>query len=121
MSARITASLFGAALALVAAAVASSLYTSQAAFAQTPQNPEACARLRGELNDMTVRLMRNGHTFAEAQDATMRELEMRRLTGDPCFMPPPPPPPRPAVPLPNDLDRWIPPSPPPLKGLPQLR
>jgi hypothetical protein len=61
-----------------------------AAFAQTPQNPEACARLQADLSALVRNLMVNGQrTLPQAMEAARQVLEMRRMTGDPCYLPPP--------------------------------
>jgi hypothetical protein len=65
---------------------AACLCASQAAFAQTPQNPEACARLRADLGQYIRDLMVIGQTEErEAMYAAETMLEIRRMTGDPCF------------------------------------
>jgi hypothetical protein len=71
-------------LALIAGALC--LCASQAAFAQTPQNPEACAQLRADLGKYIRDLMVIGQTEErEAMYAAETMLEIRRMTGDPCF------------------------------------
>jgi hypothetical protein len=71
-------------VALVAGIVC--LCASQAAFAQTPQNPEACAQLRADLGNYIRYLMAIGQTEErDAMYAAETTLTIRRITGDPCF------------------------------------
>jgi hypothetical protein len=62
---------------------------SGSAVAQVPQNPEACALLRADLDEAYNRFITAGHSPAEAIALVERMLEMRRKTGDPCYWPPP--------------------------------
>jgi hypothetical protein len=64
------------------------------AVAQVPQNPEACALLRADLDGAYNRFITAGQSPDVAMALTERMLEMRRKTGDPCYWPPP----RPALP-----------------------
>jgi hypothetical protein len=64
------------------------LVVSGSVVAQVPQNPEACALLRADLDEAYNRFITAGHSPAEAIALVERMLEMRRKTGDPCFMPP---------------------------------
>jgi hypothetical protein len=58
------------------------------AVAQVPQNPQACALLRADLDAAYNRFITSGESPAAAIALAERMLEMRRKTGDPCFMPP---------------------------------
>jgi hypothetical protein len=62
---------------------------SGSAVAQVPQNPEACALLRADLDEAHNRFITAGHPPDVAMALTERMLEMRRKTGDPCYWPPP--------------------------------
>jgi hypothetical protein len=62
------------------------------AFAQIAQNPTACARLRSDMDIFVQDLVRRGMVPLNAALFAARQMvEIRRMTGDPCFMPPPPP------------------------------
>ena len=63
------------------------LVVSGSARGQVPQNPEACALLRADLDEAYNRFITSGYAPAEAMALMERKLEMRRKTGDPCFMP----------------------------------
>ena len=78
--------------------VALSFVVSGSAAAQVPQNPEACALLRVDLNEAYNRFITSGLSPDVAMALTERMLEMRRKTGDPCYWPPPRPPLPPAGP-----------------------
>jgi hypothetical protein len=67
---------------------------SDSAVAQVPQNAEACALLRADLDGAYNRFITAGEPPDVAMALTERMLEMRRKTGDPCYWPPP----RPALP-----------------------
>jgi len=71
---------------------------SGSAVAQVPQNPEACALLRADLDGAYNRFITAGHSPDVAMALTERMLELRGKTGDPCYWPPP----RPALPRPHD-------------------
>jgi hypothetical protein len=71
---------------------------SGSAVAQVPQNPQACALLRADLDGAYNRLITAGQSPDAAVALTERMLEMRRKTGDPCYWPPPGPPLPPAGP-----------------------
>jgi hypothetical protein len=62
---------------------------SGSAVAQVPQNPEACALLRADLDGAYNRFITAGESPDVAMALTERMLEMRRKTGDPCYWPPP--------------------------------
>jgi hypothetical protein len=68
------------------------------AVAQVPQNPEACALLRADLDEAYNRSITSGLSPDVAMALAERMLEMRRKTGDPCYWPPP----RPALPRAHD-------------------
>ena len=72
--------------------VALALVVSGSAGGQVPQNPQACALLRADLDEAYNRLITSGESPAAAIAHTERMLEMRRKTGDPCFWPPAVPP-----------------------------
>jgi len=72
--------------------VALLLVISGSAVAQVPQNPQACALLRADLDEAYNRFITAGHPPDVAIALAERVLEMRRKTGDPCFMPPAAPP-----------------------------
>jgi len=75
--------------------------SATAAFAQIAQNPTACARLRSEMELFVQNLVtRRMVPLNAALYAARQMVEIRRMTGDPCFLPPPPPPPPPPVPGP---------------------
>ncbi len=72
---------------------------AQNALAQIAQNPVACARLRSDMDTLVQDLMVRGRVpLNAALYAAMQMAEMRRMTGDPCYMPPPASPPPPAAP-----------------------
>ena len=58
------------------------------AVAQVPQNPQACALLRTDLEEAYNRFITSGESPAAAMALVERMLEMRRKTGDPCYWPP---------------------------------
>jgi hypothetical protein len=62
--------------------------TSGSAVAQVPQNPEACALLRADLDEAHNRFITSGLPPDVAMALTERMLEMRRKAGDPCYWPP---------------------------------
>jgi hypothetical protein len=66
--------------------IAASLFAAQTALAQTPQNPVACAQLRQALGKFIADSANNGKALApdEIRDA----IEIQRLTGHPCYLPP---------------------------------
>ncbi len=64
---------------------------SSSAVAQVPQNPEACALLRADLDEAYNRFITSGLPPDVAIALVERMLEMRRKTGDPCYWPPPAP------------------------------
>ena len=68
--------------------VASLFLMSGSAAAQVPQNPEACALLRADLDEAHNRFITSGLPPDVAMALTERMLEMRRKTGDPCYWPP---------------------------------
>jgi len=72
--------------------VALALVVSGSAGGQVPQNPQACALLRADLDEAYNRLITSGESPAAAIAHTERMLEMRRKTGDPCYWPPAAPP-----------------------------
>jgi hypothetical protein len=72
--------------------VALALAVSGPAVGQVPQNPQACALLRADLDEAYNRLITSGESPAAAIAHAERMLEMRRKTGDPCYWPPPAPP-----------------------------
>jgi hypothetical protein len=63
------------------------LVVSGSAVGQVPQNPQACALLRADLDAAYNRFITSGESPDAAIALTERMLEMRRKTGDPCFMP----------------------------------
>jgi len=71
--------------------VASLSLMAGSAVAQVPQNPEACALLRADLDEAYNRFITAGHSPDVAIALVERMLEMRRKTGDPCYWPPPRP------------------------------
>jgi hypothetical protein len=52
------------------------------------QNPEACARLGADLAKAFRDLITAENSPAEAVNLVNGMLEMRRMTGDPCYLPP---------------------------------
>jgi hypothetical protein len=64
---------------------------SGSAVGQVPQNPQACALLRADLEAAYNRFITSGESPATAIALVERMLEMRRKTGDPCYWPPPRP------------------------------
>jgi hypothetical protein len=72
--------------------VALVMLVSGSAVGQVPQNPQACALLRADLDEAYNRFITSGESPAAAIALAERMLEMRRKTGDPCFMPPAAPP-----------------------------
>ncbi len=71
--------------------VALALLASGSAVGQVPQNPQACALLRTDLEEAYNRFITSGESPAAAIALVERMLEMRRKTGDPCYWPPAPP------------------------------
>jgi len=67
--------------------VASLSLMSGWAVAQVPQNPEACALLRADLDEAYNRFITADHSPDVAIALVERMLEMRRKTGDPCYWP----------------------------------
>jgi len=63
---------------------------SGSAVAQVPQNPEACALLRADLDEAYNRFITSGLSPDVAMALKERMLDMRRKTGDPCYGPPRP-------------------------------
>jgi hypothetical protein len=64
------------------------LVVSGSAVGQVPQNPQACALLRADLEEAYNRFITSGESPAAAIALVERMLEMRRKTGDPCYWPP---------------------------------
>jgi hypothetical protein len=62
------------------------LVVSGSAVGQVPQTPQACALLRADLDEAYNRFITSGESPAAAIALAERMLEMRRKTGDPCFM-----------------------------------
>jgi hypothetical protein len=70
--------------------VALALVASGSAVGQVPQNAQACALLRTDLEEAYNRFITSGESPAAAITLVERMLEMRRKTGDPCYWPPAP-------------------------------
>jgi hypothetical protein len=70
--------------------VALALVASGSAVGQVPQNAQACALLRADLEEAYNRFITSGESPAAAITLVERMLEMRRKTGDPCYWPPAP-------------------------------
>jgi hypothetical protein len=70
--------------------VALALVASGSAVGQVPQNAQACALLRADLEEAYNRFITSGESPADAITLVERMLEIRRKTGDPCYWPPAP-------------------------------